>query len=628
MSDLSGEEDRSHERLDRVAWALLAAAAIGVIWALFRVDYLPTLDGPHHLFLGHVENHFDDPGAGLDAWLSRGAPFTSMGFHLVFSTLLHAFAWKRAFQGTLAILALGWGFGHVALARAIHPRRAALGLVGMASSISWAVHMGFFSFAMSIAVGLGVLAIAAGAWPWTPKRRAAIAALLLVQAVTHAFGAELTVIVLAAMAIAAADGSKARAREAGLVALMSVPVALIALTTDNPATGHTAWLSIGERLRILPRTFLPGPMWRAAPPLLVAIAGVAIAASRARKETLSRAEIALAGAAALWLVLAFTTPIDLAAWQLFAPRFLPFGCLIGAALLPLERLDARARAASTIGLAIFATASIAWASQTAVSLRAAEDEALSGLDAPIKRTGPRLVVSIDAFAAQAGSAEREIPYYAPLFNMGPLYAITQGGIPPFSFLSNPKIHPFVLSEKGKERHPPLFNPGDFLDPAITQNPASRSRMLTFLAGVGAPFEDVVIHGRREDGDLLVERGYAADFRRGGLFIGHLEGCPAKAQITTSAPAVPVIVEYGADPLPRALRRSVLAPPTGDAAAPREVRLSPPLCGPMWLRVTLDRDGSGGPTPGDAHCEGADQHGRIRVAPKDKAGLTIACRLGP
>lgn len=624
------QADPMDATVDRATTALLIAASVGVVLALFSVDYFPTLDGPHHIFLGTLENHFEDRGAGYGAWLERGSPFTSMGFHLVFSTLERIFAWRRAYAVTLAILALGWGLGYLALARAIHPRRAALGLLGLATSISWAVHMGFFSFAMSIAIGFAVLAVAACAFPWTRRRRAVLAVLLLLQAITHAFGAELTALVLIAMVAASTEGWRARLRELGWLALMGAPALLIALTAENPATGATAWLSIGDRLRILPRAFLPGPVWRAWPPLLLGIAGVAIAIARRRRKAISPVEIGLAGAAALHLVLAFGTPIDLAAWQLFAPRFLPFGCLLGAALLPLERLDARRRAAVTAGLALFAAGSLIWAGRTAASLRAREDEALSGMAAPLHRTGPRLVVDVDAFAAQAGAANAEIPYYAPLFNLGPLYAIAQGGIPPFSFLSNPRLHPFVLSDAGRARHPPLFNPGDFLDVPVATNAAARARMLTFLAAIGAPFEDVVIHGRPEDGDLLVARGYATDFRRGGLFIGHLEGCPVTAQIVRPAPSVArVLIEYGAARLTRALRRSALADGAAeDADAPREVPLTPPLCGEMWLRVTLDRDGSGGPTPGDGFCDGADKDGRLHVTARDRQKQSVTCRLPP
>lgn len=616
----------------RAAWAedgtaplLLLGAAIGVAAVLLHVDYLPTLDGPHHLLLGHLENHYQDPGTGWMSWLDRGSPFTALGFHFVFSTLERFLAWRPAFQLTLTILALTWGAGYLALVRALHPRRAALGLLGFATSISWLVHMGFFSFAMSVALGFGTLAIAARPGPWTARRRALLAALLALQAIAHAFGAELTGLVLLLMALAGADGWRARLRELGLLALTGLPAMALAATAANDAGGPTSWLTLADRLTVLPRTFLPGPLWRAWPPLLLGLAGVALTA--ARRRAASRAEIALAGAAALHLALAFTAPIDLAAWQLFAPRFLPFGCLLGAALLPLERLDARRRLAVTAGLAAFTAASLLWAGRTAASLRAGDDEALSGLDAPLRRRGPRLVVDVDAFAAQRDSLHNEIPYYAPLFNLGPLYAVAQGGVPAFAFLNNPRLHAFVMTEASRVSYPTLFDAAALADKAVQTNPGMRARVVTFLATVGAPFEDVVLRGRPEDGDVLTARGYVPDFRRGGLFIGHLEACPVTARIEVAGPFTSrVLVEYGADPLPHALRRTSLRDLS--RASLSNVRLSPPLCGPMWLRVTLDRDGSGTPSKGDAHCDGADDQGRLRLDAQDRAGHTIACRLVP
>jgi hypothetical protein len=617
---------------ERVALTLaLAAAAVGVILVLFHVDYLPTLDGPYHLLAGYLENHFDDPGAAWPAWLQRGSPYTALGFHLVFSFLERLFAWRTAFQLTLVVLTLAWGFGYLNLVRALHPRRAALGLLGFATSISWTVYMGFFSFAMSIAMGFTTLALAASAWPWTPRRRALLVALLLVQAVAHAFGAALTGLVLLAIVLVSPlpGGARARAREIALLASMGLPALLIAATASGDPSAPTVWLSLADHFRVLPATFLPGPTWRAWTPLLLGLGGVAFTIRRLRRGQARPAEIALAGAAVLHLALAFAAPMDLAAWKLFSPRFLPFGCLLGAALLPLERLDARRRLAVLAGLSVFTMASLSWAARAATSLRARADEALSGLSAPLHRTGPRLEVALDAFAAQADSAHQEIPFYAPLLNLGPLYAIEQGGISPFGFLTNPRIHPFVLSAQGQARYPGIFSRGYLVDPRIQTDPAVRAEQITYLAMVGAPFEDLIFQGRPEDGELLIALGYAADFRRGGLFLGHLEGCPVTARVVTPASQrARVFLQYSAEALAGTLQRSELppAPPAEGAEVTREVKLSPPLCGPMWLRVSLDRDGSGGPSKGDAFCEGADAAGRVHLAPRDRHGQVLVCRI--
>jgi hypothetical protein len=306
--------------------------------------------------------------------------------------------------------------------------------------------------------------------------------------------------------------------------------------------------------------------------------------------------------------------------------------MLGAALLPVERLGARGRLGVLAGLSAFTAASLLWTARAAAELRAREDEGLAGLSAPIHRTGPRMAVALDAFAAQAGAAHQEIPYYAPLHNLGSLYALEQGGIPPFAFLTNPHLHPFVLSPEGKAHYPGVYSTGALLDPRIQTDPGVRAEKVVYLAMVGAAYEDVVFLGRSADGDLLAERGYVADFRRGGLFVGHLEGCPVTARVVTPAAArARVFVQYSAEPLTGALQRSELppAPAEGGPERSREVRLLPPLCGPMWLRVALDRDGSGGPSKGDAFCEGADATGRLHFVPRERPyPTTMVCRIAP
>lgn len=626
MSDAEQEN-----RGDRLTLALAIAGSVGVIAALWIVDYVPMHDGPQHVFLGHLENHFDDPGAGWPAWLERGRAYTALGFNLVFAFCERFVPWRAAVRLTLSATALLWGASHLALARALHPRRAALGLVGFATAISWIMYMGLVSFAIAVALGFAVLAVAAGAWPWTPRRRAVLAALLFVQAVAHVFGAELTGLVLIAMVLLA-PAERGRPREIGLLALMGLPALLIAATATNPENApHSVWLSIAQRFTVLPRTFLPGPAWRALPPLLLALTGVIATARRARHKEAAPAEIALAGSAALFLLVAFTAPLHLAAWEFFAPRFLPFGVLLGAVLLPIERLPEARRRAAIAGLAAFTALSLGWAARTHVALRARVDEALSGLSLPIKRTGPRMVVPMDPYAGLAPGDDAtagDIPYYAPLFNMGALYAVEQGGIPSYTFVTNARIHPFVFSARGRARYPELYDPADLRRPEIAADPAARRALVTFLAAVGMPFEDVVLYGRPEDGDVLAERGYAVDFRRGGLFIGRFLGCPLTIEVRAPAPrSAAMFVEYGFDPMPRALDRRVL-PPDETPGGESVTKLSPriPLCGPTWLRVTLDADRSGGPSKGDRFCEGADTKGRVHVTAK--RGDTIVCRIAP
>ncbi len=615
----------------RSALLLVVLAAAGVLTAIWIVDYLPTHDGPQHVFLGHLANHFEDPGAGYGDYLTHGQPFTALGFDLIFSTLERALSWRSALRVTLSVIALVWGFGACALAASLHPQRAAIGLLGFATAISWSVYMGFFSYALSVGLAFVVLAAALRDFPWTPIRRLGIVALLAVTAVAHAFGAELAGLVLVALiAVRGRESPRGTLRELGLLALMGLPAVLIALTATSPITGETLWLSFSQKLSVLPRTFLPGPAWRAWASIVLSVAGLAWAAARLRRDELRRPEVALFAGALLCLGLSVLLPMHLRNWEFCAPRFLPLAILGGAVLLPIERLDARGRAGATAAIAIFTAASIAVAILTSMRLRASMDEPLAGLSQPVQRKGPRLAFVIDLAGGpgdnhETGLADQDIPYFEPVRNLGALYAVEQGGIPPYVFTTSPRLHSFVFSPEGRSRYPALFDPLDLRDPAIETDPGRRRALLTFIAALGASFEDVVMWGRREDGDTLRDHGYAEDFRRGGLFIGRFEGCPMRIEVMAPAPrAVAVLIEHGFDPLPQPVTWAALPPTNAPGQEPARITPRVPLCGPAWLRVALDLDRSGTPSAKDAFCAGADANGKLHF--DARKGLVVECRL--
>jgi len=147
--------------------ALIASAA--VVLALAATDYLPTHDGPHHLFQGYLSNHFDDPGAPYPQYFEPGAPISSLGFVLPFAALEGALGWRGAYLGTLALIALSWGWGYLALVRAVRPERAWLGLIGFGCALGWSLFMGMFAYTLSIGLGfaIGALAIRLSPWRWS-----------------------------------------------------------------------------------------------------------------------------------------------------------------------------------------------------------------------------------------------------------------------------------------------------------------------------------------------------------------------------------------------------------------------------------------------------------------------------
>jgi hypothetical protein len=610
----------SNERVPRWLWIAAAAATIGLLAALWVVDYLPTHDGPLHVFLGHLENHYDDPGAGYHAYFDPGHPLTAIGFHLVFSALDAALPWRTALRVSLSLIVVTWAWGHVALCASLHRRRAVLGLLGFASGVPWVLYMGFFSFALSFGLGLLVLAAAIAGWPWTPVRRVGLAGALTIVAVAHAFGAELAGVALLALVVARAGDRRERAREVALLAVMGLPALLIASTPRSMALVSTAWLPVRLLATTLPRMFLPGPLWRAWPPVLLGLAGIVAALVRARRRRLTAPDAAVLAVGAACFVAAVALPLHHSHWEFLSPRVLPPAILLGAALVPVEQLSTRSRRALSGGLAAFTALSLGFAIHTSVSLRARVDDAMSGLSLPIHRDGPRLWALIPAEALDGGEAP--IPYHEPLRNIGALYCVEQGGICPYLFAGSPSLHAFVYSEEGKARYPKALDLGYYED-RRTLEPARRSEIMTLLAQTAGPFQDVIMVGRPADGDTLVERGLVASYRRGGLFMGHFVGCPVHFDVKTPAvPDVVVSLEYGFDPGRPAPLRVVLG-----AKKPGEpLRFAPSiaLCGPAWLRGALLTEGAPDPSVRPHFCAGADQEGKLQVVARP--GAVFACRL--
>ncbi len=100
-----------------VAW-LLAIAAVNV------VRYLPTHDGPQHVYLGHVINRFSDAGAISPQYFRPTQPLSALGFSLLFCPFEDLFGWKVALRISLSIIVTIWGWGFWTLARALSPQRA------------------------------------------------------------------------------------------------------------------------------------------------------------------------------------------------------------------------------------------------------------------------------------------------------------------------------------------------------------------------------------------------------------------------------------------------------------------------------------------------------------------------
>jgi hypothetical protein len=609
--------------LDRAVVALGVVASAALLVALWRMRYFASYDGPQHLFQAYLGDHYADPGRGYATYLEPGTPVTALGFDVPFEAFERVASWPVAYHLTLSVILLGWGWGALALAAAIDPRRAPMGLLGFGAAFHWALYMGFFPFVAGTALGFFVLAIALRNASWSALLRVVLTVLLGVTAVAHVFCAQLVGLAMAGV-VAARFKGRPLVRELALLVAMGLPALAVFAGTKTDVAGspfsHATWPPFAERVSMIARESVGGPAWRAWPLVLVAAGGAASAIARARSSERRAVELPLALLSLALLAMPLATPLHLRGWAFFSPRFLPMGLVLGVALVPFEHLAGPRRRVALAGVAAFALAAIGWAARFNVRVDEALREPLSGLTAPLHRSGPRLEVILEPRAGMSREELASMPEFLPAWNLGKLYAIEQGGTPSFVFSNAPRIQSFVLSPEGRRAFPRIHDPIEILDPDILGDPFQRRALVNWLGLLGAAFEDVIVWGRPEDAALLVERGYEADVRHGGLFIGRFVGCPSEIRVVTpKPPRAPLLVELGWSPNPEPLEGVVIpagAPgERGYYAVPRRT----PLCGDVWYRVRAAPSRAGDGAAPEIACVEGGPDGRVQVRATKERG---------
>lgn len=600
-----------------IAGVVASVALVACVWS---TPLLLTSDGPQHLFGAWLRNHFDDPGSAFPRYLAPADPVTSRGFSALFCLFEVFMPWRAAHQATVAAVALAFAWGYLALVAALDPRRAPLGLLGFAAALQWSLYMGFFSYVLSTGAAFLTLAFALHRPAWGARDRVLLAALLFAQASAHTLPAELTCVALGLLVLARHRG-RALARELALLAACSVGVVYVAaralgaqrvLLSLPGGPTRPDWPDWGRRVALLGRAFVSGPAWRAWPLVALALAAMAALAARVRRGEATRDEAALGAAGAVFFACALLAPLHVPGWQFVSTRFTPLAVLLLVATLPWHALtDRRARAAASAALGVFVAASLGWSwtFHRALGRRAAD--ALSGLDAPIRRTGPRLPVIISsAGVTTLDGWGGEVPFDNPWVNLGQLYAVAQGGLPAYSFIVAPQIHDFVYRADTPYVFPPQPDRGYVPSLHDAHTPQSRDPFLTRVGWFGSSYEDVIVLSPPGDHAAFLRRGYVADYERGELMIARFEGCPTRLVLEGAAPG-PARVEMGWVPLRDvAWRATVTARETAVPRAP---------CGPVWFRV---RDAAG------RRCQPEPGQRMFGAMLRRGVSNTVTCTLAP
>jgi hypothetical protein len=622
MQASRSEPKASEAHEDRLAAPALALLLTAIALSAAVPSYIPTHDGPQHTYALHVANHLDDPARGWSDWFEIARPVTSLGFAALFGPLDLWLPWPIALRAALTALALFWAIAAWTLARALHPQRAWLGLALGGAAFSWPFYMGFFSFHLASSFGLLVLAWAIARRPETPGQIALLAALLGGVALLHVISGAITGGVLAALYWRRAPRG-ARAAACVRIAAIGLPTAAVALalvapgfdTLGEPGAPPPAYQT--EPWWALAKCFTGGPAWRAWPLTLLALAAPLVAlARRAAPRSAEDDALLFAGGAAL--VAAAWLPMDLRSWEFFAPRFLPIGVGALVLTLPIERLAGARRAIAAASLAGFALASTAWAWTYHERFAAASADALSGLDAGIVRSGVRLPIVFETGAdPRVPPARAAMPFALPWVNLGQLYAASQGGITPYGFTLNPRMHALV-PRPGAAAHAPARLDRTYLaeltSPGRGEDPAFRAALLTYLASRGVEFEDVIFYGRPEEADRLRALGFAEDWRRGGLSIARFRGCPVRVHVSPAIAASGALaLETGWLPAWNPHARYELARGEALDDGSRMLALRE-TCAGLWLRLAES----------SAVCDGADAAGRLAIA-STQATPDVICR---
>ncbi len=595
-------------------WASATLLSVLMLTALFVVDYVPTNDGPQHIFMSYAVRHLDDPASGYGRYLSAGTAFTGLGFDAIFGVAHVFLPWRAAVQATLAVTVLLWAWGFMFLAASAFPARRWLGLLGFASAFQWSLWMGLFPFTIATGFGFVTLGFALRRPRPQPHWRALIAAALFCQAVFHAFAAFLTGFAVAVIWMTMAQR---RLREMGWLALCALPAIAVAWSSASAIAQVTEANVIhpeSTRWLLLARGFVSGPTWRAMPLALLGLGALAAWIGRSRRGSLPN-EAALFWVAGTLTVAAMVSPLHLPGWQFFGVRFVPMATLLACLLLPTERFGPRIRRATHAAVVGFGVASITWAGSYHRIARANIADALAGLDAPVRRSGARLPVVFDPAPGEpAEKIERRVPFVAPLQNIGLLYAVAQGGVPHGMFIGRKDAH--LLTWRDPPNGPTPDTPG----PELAQLP--HPQRLDNLLRYGSDYDDLLIIGKPGDFAAAAARGFAVDFQQGNALIAHFVGCPVQLDLDAGADAAgQVIVAVGWNG-----QSAISASRRAPAAFPGPMPFPNSPCGGVWLRVLFDRNADGRASPGDRVCEGADQGGFLHhVAMREATRIT--CRIG-
>lgn len=182
---------------------IAGALTAGVLAPVWLVEHPPLQDYPYHLVRAHILAHHDDPRLGYEEVFSVSAypaPYVLADWLTAGFGRLMGIPLAGKVVLSLYLVLFPWSFLY--LARGVGDDRTALGFLGFLLVYNWHFHMGFVSYALSLAAGLFALG-----WWWRSRRRptwgrsAVLAGLLVVTYLLHVYSLGVVGFVLVVLAL-------------------------------------------------------------------------------------------------------------------------------------------------------------------------------------------------------------------------------------------------------------------------------------------------------------------------------------------------------------------------------------------------------------------------------------------
>lgn len=606
----------------------MAAASAALVWAIASVPYVPTHDGPSHILSGHIENHFDDPGTIYSRHLSRAPQYASRGFALLFVPLERLLGWMAATKAVLAITALGGVWATAALVLRLEPKRRWTALLPFAFAFPWTLYMGFFSYSVSAAFGIGVVAFVVGRDLTQLRWRILLVLAMALHAHLHVFAALVTAVTVFVVLSMRAPREQ-RVRHTLIAAALVLPPFLLLARASldvgayRQMSDRLEWRSFSERVLTLPRIAAPGPAAKGLLALAIVIVGIWMAWRRHKRGDAHRDELALACCAAGWLVLGAAGPFYVPGWQYVSPRFVQLAVALGVTLVGSELLRDRRRQAFAALATLAALAGLELSRALHATMYSGCADALAGLTLPIQRTKVQLSFVVDPHCGVPADPKiSPTPWVSPLEHIGALYAASEGGTLPIMFLGSPSIHAFMPREISSDEEFPA-PPAEGLPRALAENENARRNAIRFVAAHAAFYESFLLFGARPDEiDDVIGLGFQTRWRSSSSLIAEFRGCPMELEVDNPPADGNLELAYSTWPTSAPLSVRTFPRSRERGAAPMRIPLPYLACGDLWLRPVWLSDAT--PDQG-TRCEGSAPDGRIRL--RANAGAAVVhCRL--